>query len=345
MKKIFIGIALLMIALIATPQDIHFSQYNEAPLMINPSLAGFFKGQHRVALNYKNQWRSLGGAYNTYAFSYDAPVTKMTRNKSGYLALGVNLFNDIAGDLKFGNLSGKVNVAYHLKMNESNMLAAGIYGGFGQRSLNSANMQWGNQYDGIGGFDPSLPSYEVITAESFSYVDFGFGMNWGMMQNSTNMSSNDGVKVNAGFAIHHVNKPSFKFFSDTEAKLGMRINGHARAQIGLGGTNASIIPQVLVQVQGKQKEIVPGLLGRFTLREESKYTGFINDAYISFGGYYRTGDAIIAHALCEINDIALGISYDINVSKLSTATKGRGGFEIMLRYVFDKQGIFGNSMY
>ncbi|NLL27250.1 MAG: PorP/SprF family type IX secretion system membrane protein [Bacteroidales bacterium] len=345
MKKILISISFLLLALIVKPQDIHFSQYNEAPLMVNPALTGYFKGQHRIALNYKNQWRSLGGAYNTYAFTYDAPVTKMTRNKSGYLALGANFFKDIAGDLDFGNLNGKLNIAYHLKLNEYNMLAAGIYGGFGQYSLNSTNMQWGNQYDGIGGFDPSLPSNEYILSESFKYVDFGFGMNWGFNKNSKTMTSNDGVKANAGFAVHHVNKPEFKYFKDSESRLGMRISAHARAQIGIDNSNAAIVPQLLVQVQRKQSEFVPGLSGRFTLREESKYTGFINDAYISFGGFYRVGDAIIAQALLEISDISLGVSYDINVSKLSKATKGRGGFEVMLRYVFDKQSVYGSSMY
>ncbi|HBG69953.1 MAG: hypothetical protein A2W93_05530 [Bacteroidetes bacterium GWF2_43_63] len=333
MKKTINWIFMVLFAASVSAQDIHFSQYNDAPLMVNPSLAGFFDGSHRIALNYKNQWRSIGNAYNTYAISYDAPVTSNAAGKSGFLALGVNVFNDVAGDLNFSNLIGNLNIAYHLRISDEQLLSAGLYGGFGQRSIDQGGMMWDNQYDGVSGYDGALPSNETFAFQSFTYADFGFGMNWSMIHNSTNMSSNDGLKANAGFSVSHVNQPSFEFFGNSDEKLGMRISAHGKAQIGLGGTNTSLIPTVLVQVQGTQKEIVPGLMARYTLREQSKYTGFINDAYLSLGGHFRTGDAVIAHALIELNDLAFGLSYDINVSKLANATSGKGGFEIMVRYI------------
>ena len=333
MKKTINWIFLFLFATSVSAQDIHFSQYNDAPLMVNPSLAGFFDGSHRISMNYKNQWRSIGNAYNTYAISYDAPVTSNAAGKSGFLALGVNVFNDVAGDLNFSNMIGNLSIAYHLRLSDEQLLSAGLYGGFGQRSIDQDGMQWDSQYDGASGFDGTLPSNETFAFQTFSYADFGFGMNWSMMHNATNMSSNDGLKANAGFSISHVNQPSFEFFGNSDEKLNMRITAHAKAQIELGGTNTSLIPTVLVQVQGSQKEIVPGLMARYTLREQSKYTGFINDAYLSLGGYFRTGDAVIAHALIELNDFAFGLSYDVNVSKLTNATSGKGGFEIMVRYI------------
>ncbi|MPM48094.1 hypothetical protein SDC9_94816 [bioreactor metagenome] len=247
--------------------------------------------------------------------------------------MGLNVFNDVAGDLKFSNLTGKLNIAYHLRLSDNQMLSAGLYGGFGQRSLDAAGAQWDSQYDGSSGFDGTLPSNETFAFQTFGYADFGFGMNWTILNNSTNMTSNDGFKANAGFSVSHVNQPAFEFYSGSDEKLDMRISAHAKAQIGLSGTNTSLIPTILVQVQGSQKEIVPGFLARYTLREQSKYTGFINDAYLSLGGYFRTGDAVIAHALVELNDFAVGLSYDINVSKLTNATSGKGGFEIMVRYI------------
>lgn len=334
MKKTIIGLFCLIISAgMLRAQDIHFSQYNDAPLMVNPSLAGFFDGSHRVALNYKNQWKSIGNGFNTYALSYDAPVTSKGRGNSGFLAMGVNVFNDVAGDLQLSNLTGSINIAYHLKLNDEQMLSAGIYGGFGQRSIDQNGMMWDSQYDGISGHDANLPSNETFAFETFGYADFGFGLNWSMSHNSTNMTSNDGLKVNAGFSLSHVNQPNFNFLNSSEERLNMRITGHGKAQIGLAGTNTSLVPTFLFQIQGSQKEIVPGLMVRYTLREQSKYTGFINDAYLSIGGYYRTMDAVIAHALIELNDFAFGLSYDVNVSKLTNATNGKGGFELMLRYL------------
>ncbi|MGZ3910129.1 MAG: type IX secretion system membrane protein PorP/SprF, partial [Flavisolibacter sp.] len=37
-------------------QDIHFSQFFEAPLLRNPSLAGIFTGDIRVQAVYRDQW-------------------------------------------------------------------------------------------------------------------------------------------------------------------------------------------------------------------------------------------------------------------------------------------------
>jgi type IX secretion system PorP/SprF family membrane protein len=333
MKKIISWTFSLLTVFSLSAQDIHFSQYNEAPLMLNPALTGFFDGQHRIGLNYKNQWRSIGNAYNTYALSYDARLGSGGNNQSGFLAIGVNVFNDVSGDLNFSNTIGNLNVAYHLKVNDEQMLSAGIYGGFGQRSIDQEGMQWDNQYDGVSGFDPTLASNETFTFQSFGYIDFGFGMNWSLSHNSTNMSSNDGFKTNVGFSISHVNRPSFEFLNNTDERLNMRIAAHAKALIGLSGTNTALVPSILVQFQGTQKEILPGMMVRYTLREQSKYTGFINDAYLSLGGYYRTSDAVIANAMIELNDFAIGLSYDINVSKLSNATNGKGGFEIALRYI------------
>lgn len=332
MKKIFLHLFLALFALSTFAQDIHFSQYNEAPLLLNPSLTGFFDGSHRIGLNYKNQWSSIGNGYNTYALSYDANINK-GNSQSGFLAVGFSVFNDVAGDLNFGTLIGQLNIAYHLKLNDEQMLSAGIYGGFGQRSIDMGGMQWDSQYDGTSGHDASLASNETFAFESFGYSDFGFGLNWSLNHNSTNMSSNDGFKANAGFSVSHVNQPSFDFMSDSEERLNMRISAHARALIGLEGTNAALIPMVLVQFQGTQKEILPGFMVRYSLREESKYTGFISDAYLSLGGHYRTSDAVIINAMIELNDLAIGLSYDVNISRLNNATNGKGGFEVALRYI------------
>ena len=62
------------------------------------------------------------------------------------------------------------------------------------------------------------------------------------------------------------------------------------------------------------------------------------------GGYYRVGDAVVIATQLELKDIALGFSYDINVSGLTPATAGRGGFEVFLRYVIPGPE-FGGSFY
>ena len=47
----------------AGAQDIHFSQFFEAPLLRNPSLAGIYTGDIRVQAVYRDQWNSITNAY------------------------------------------------------------------------------------------------------------------------------------------------------------------------------------------------------------------------------------------------------------------------------------------
>jgi len=57
-------------------QDPHFSQFFEAPLLRNPSLAGLFAGDIRVQAVYRNQWGSVTVPYQTGSFNieYKQPV-------------------------------------------------------------------------------------------------------------------------------------------------------------------------------------------------------------------------------------------------------------------------------
>ena len=101
MKKTFLirvisvisGISIISGIIVISGQDIHFSQFNNTPLIINPALTGVFNGNHRVFLNYKDHWGSMGAPYKTYAISYDMVLFKEKWEKS-YLGGGFYVFND-----------------------------------------------------------------------------------------------------------------------------------------------------------------------------------------------------------------------------------------------------------
>ena len=50
------------------------------------------------------------------------------------------------------------------------------------------------------------------------------------------------------------------------------------------------------------------------------------------GAYYRWNDAFIPTLKLDMYDWSGGVSYDINVSGLKTASQWRGGFEFSLTY-------------
>lgn len=305
-------------------QDVHFSQFSQTPLLVNPALTGFFDGDIRVQLNYRNQWKSVGVPFTTYAISYDMAILKKKWDHS-YLGLGFYALSDKAGDTQFGTTQFNLSVSGVVVVNEANKLSVGLQGGFAQRSLNSSVLEWGNQLEN-GVYDPSLATGESGDLNPYFYEDFSAGISW-------NYQLSERLMTNAGVAVYHLNKPVQKFAVSSVERLYSKLVVHLDGHIGIKSTNWAFRPSVLFLNQGPSNEINLGMMVRYQIVEGSKYTGHIKETALSLGGYYRNGDSFIPTILIEVANYALGISYDINVSGLATVSKGRGGIEISLRFI------------
>jgi type IX secretion system PorP/SprF family membrane protein len=312
-------------------QDIHFSQFYMSPLTQNPALTGA-EHELQAVLNYKNQWQSVASPYRTIAGSFDMRLGKSKGNK-GFWAVGINFYSDKAGDAQLGTTQANLSVAYHVWLAQYITLGGGLQLGYVQRSINFSALQWGNQYDGMN-YNAALPTGEPAASNTVSYIDGSAGINWAYDNTSggVNVTDNHDLKADAGFAIYHINQPKYSFYNTGE-KLYMRYAFHGNALISLQNSNLALVPGFIMYLQGSAHEIYLGSLVRFKLKQDSKYTGLMKSAALSLGGYYRTQDAMVVAMLLEYSNYAMGISYDINTSSLTTASSGRGGIEIALRYV------------
>jgi type IX secretion system PorP/SprF family membrane protein len=338
-KTLLTSIAVIAIGILSA-QDIHFSQFTQSPLVINPSSAGFFDGYYRATANYKNQWASMGKAFNTMAAAFDMPLG-IKRRKSAYFGVGALIFNDKAGDAgmkKFSaslNASGIVPISPYLKM------AAGLSAAFNQQSINLSNLNFGNQYNG-NGFDPNIQSNELID-QSYSFFDVGAGISFGYNNARGGFARDDIFKINFGIAGYHLNRPQQSYFSGGTDRLYMRLVAHGDARIDFPKTKFSIVPKALFMMQGPNMEILAGALCRYRLQNGTKVTGVTSESGISLGCSYRYGDAIIPEAYFEFANFAAGLSYDLNISSYKQVSNLGGGFEISLKYInlidalFDKR--------
>ncbi|MBL0327900.1 MAG: PorP/SprF family type IX secretion system membrane protein [Bacteroidetes bacterium] len=316
------------ISVTSVAQDIHFSQFDETQLQLNPADAGV---QHevRVVTNYKNQWQSVGSPYKTFALSADA---RLLKDKKHHLGLGVDVFSDKAGDANLKSnqvnlsLSGVINVSQYSKV------SAGLMTGFGQRSITLDGLEWGSQYDGMN-YNAALPTGETAIPQTFSFVDLGAGIQYSYGNSEMYISANDARRINIGASIFHPHNPNYTFYGDSRQILHTKYVFHGNAAIGVKNTNLVLKPSYIVFLQGATKEITPGLTFQYILQEGSKYTKNKKPAAFSIGGYYRVQDAFIAVAKFEYANYSIGLSYDVNLSKLKTVSKARGGFEISLRFI------------
>lgn len=311
-------------------QDIHFSMNNFTPVFNNPSAAGN-ESNHRVILNYRNQWKSVSAPYKTGSVSYDGLMGKGFTTETGKLAFGIGVFSDEAGQSEMSTLQAAGSVAYHLFVGEFSTLSAGLQASFVSRSLNTSNLNWGNQYDGYA-YDPSLPSGELGSDDKVSFADFGAGVSYAFDKGERYMTGNDQLSYRVGAAYFHPHKPDYSFLGTGE-RLASKMVLHGDIMVGVPNTNLTLAPSFIYYQQGSQSEVNVGSIFRYVLETQSNYTGFEKGKAIGIGAHYRFGDAIIPSLLAEIGPYSFGLSYDINLSDLDAASSKRGGMEVAIRYI------------
>lgn len=333
-------------------QDIHFSQFHEAPMQLNPALTGAVNST-RASLNYKDQWRSVTTPYQTIAGSYEmrfntnewekVPTkTEVYKLAQKRLSGGLAFFRDKAGDGKMGLTQIQFSLSSSAPLNDKSTLVAGLQGGFAQRSVNYSALIFPEQYNGTG-YDPSLPSGEYASSGVFYYGDFSGGLAWLYKRDESKIQENDDLKTSLGAAVFHFNSPNQSFYGDASEKIFTKYVLHGLVDKGIRRTNVSLMPGFMFALQGPSNELLAGLMVKYKIGEDSKYTGYIRGANVSFGAYYRNRDAVIPQMLLEFGRCGIGLSYDLNLSGLTAASRSRGGFEVMIKYVTPNPFIYQNS--
>lgn len=304
-------------------QDAHFSQYFSSPLNINPATAGLFDGDFRVVNNYRSQWGSVSSPYKTISIGIDGVLTNRTSSKEGFLGGGIVFNNDQTGDSEMNSTTVNIDIAYHKKINSFQYLSFGLQGGFLQRSIRYDNLYWDNQWNGLT-FDTNTSSGESTRGTQISTLDFGAGTHW-----FAELSKYK--RLFAGIGVMHLTKPDVSFMG-IDDRLYRRLNIHGGAELSKDISNVMFIPNFLVSLQGPNTLINVGSDVKYVMRPRSQYTGLNDEISLGFGMYYRYGDAFFGLFRVGLGDFHLGVSYDLNLSGLSVATNGLGGYEVMLKY-------------
>lgn len=314
-------------------QDIHFSNMDYSPMTLNPGLVGAKYGAN-ATVNYRSQWNSISTPFTTIAAGADMRI-KSAKNNNGTFAAGINLYNDRAGDNIISTNNVGLSIAYHLKIDEKSTIGLGMQAGFIQRTLDASSGMWSSQYNGVA-YDPSLSSGETFGNPSFSRFDVGAGVVYSLGTNERNMRANDGMTLNAGYAVFHINRPSYSFFNTEDDPLYMRHAAFVNASIGINNTTMFIDPGVYFQMQGPSMEFLIGTDYKVMLKDGSKVTGNIKNSFIALGLFYRNNDAVVPRVIYSYSDYSLGMSYDFNISRLSQVTRSRGGVEFFFRWAMQK---------
>ena len=305
----------------AHSQDVHFSQFHLAPLTLNPAQAGAINDDHRFTANYRDQWSSLGSPFVTFAASYDVPLLRGRMN-GRYLGVGVNAFRDKAGKSEFGDTEAGLSLAYGLKLSELHQLAFGIQASYGQRSAMLSALRWDSQYAGSF-FDASLPSGESAFNERTIFLDLGAGILWRGILAHRDMS--------LGVAVFHPHEPTVSLLGSGSDRLLRRYTVHG--DVELPGERWVLRPKFYASKQGGAFELVLGAMAERQLGTDSRFTKESTASSFHLGLFYRWKDAVIPTLQFDLRRmLTIGVSYDVNISRLRDRSLYQGGWEIALMY-------------
>ena len=318
----FILLLLLGCSVIVPAQDIHFSQFYNSPLNLNPALTGMFSGDQRFQLNYRNQWFSVPVPYTTISGAYDQKFYQRWL-PNGLFGGGLIFNYDQAGDAKLSWAQLGLNLAYTHQLADEVYLSGGFLVQFGQRAFEPARLRFDDQYNGDI-FDESIPSLEAFPSTSIAFLDLGAGLNISIRDEDSRSI------INGGFSFRHLNQPQVGFLEKSSVSLPMVINGYALATVE-ASRSMDVVVNAFGQFQGPYREMVAGAGVKYHVTEDKG-----KELALLVMVSYRSADALIAHFEVFYQNWHLGLSYDINISAFTAASNSNGGPEVSLRHIITK---------
>tara|TARA_B110000211_G_C14051117_1_gene541272 strand:- start:966 stop:1979 length:1014 start_codon:yes stop_codon:yes gene_type:complete len=318
---------LLFILLISSgglkAQDIHFTQWMFSPLNLNPGETGRFDGDYRIVGNFRSQWAAImEKQYKTFGVSYDR-IFKVYNQE---ISAGITFANDRSsiGDLMQNKLQVSGGYSKNIK---GNRFSGGIQLGLLHKGIDPNAYSYPVQWDtDKGEFSNSvgIGNGEIFSQTNDYMFDLNFGVGWGRQ-------FGDKLYPEIGLAWFHVNTPEESFLGDHN-DLTLRHVYNLKINYKLSD-KIVIAPNALYMYQIKGQDLVLGALAKMKVQDHKTKIDQVFAGINYRDGFNRNYDAMNLIIGAKRQEWQVGISYDINVSDLSSVTHYRGAFELSVIYI------------
>lgn len=302
-------------------QDLHYSQFYNSPMNVNPALTGAFNGDHRFTVSHRDQWRFVPVPWTTFSGAYDRNFMPGNETTKTFYGLGANVNYDRQGDSRLSLLNLTINGAMHRSLNANNIISLGAGVGFATRGFDTGSLRWDKQWNGDV-FDTNLPSQEAFqNTERIFFVETSLGLAY-LYQKS------DRTNLQLGVGANHIIEPKTSFTSLGDIKLPRRFSLTGTGNFRLA-EKLDLQLHVLHQIQDKYNETVFGGLGKLYLNQNPG-----RELQMHLGLGYRTSGSFIPTLAFQVNNIYAGFNLDIDRTGFNKALNtSRGAYEIHLRYI------------
>jgi type IX secretion system PorP/SprF family membrane protein len=304
-------------------QDPHFTQFNAAPITINPNYVGVFDGKVRVTSNHRQQWSNALDPFVTSTLGVDLRINTSASddNLQNPLNIGVFVMSDrsMKSAFKSDNISGAIS--YHVTLDNDGYISIGaaLFASYSNRRIDFSSLSFDAQF-ASNGFNLQLPSGEtsLISLKPFSTI--GTGILY--LYNNPDVGS----FFDIGLSAYNLNQPKQTFLSDTNSRLPRRLSGHISYQKYFDEMSY-ISTKAIFQQQGNTSYILGGVTYGRSFGEDNKFL-------VGMGLWYRTGSAFSPQLIVEMKKFQLGYSYDIELGSMKNAPKPAKSMEFSLQWRF-----------
>jgi type IX secretion system PorP/SprF family membrane protein len=324
MKKYLAFLIACIVTASSYAQDLSFSQFYELPLLRNPALCGVFNGDIRVQTVYRNQWQSVTVPYRTGGLSFEL---KFPSSQSyNYATVGLQATYDVAGDSKLSRLQALPVFSYHVNLSgiEGAYLTGAVMGGIVSSQFDASKLKWDDQYQN-GSYAATNQTSQVLKSTGTTYFDQGAGL-------SLNSPFGDGNSAfYIGGALYHFLEPSVGFNANSAAVSKLPKKWVANGGLLLATSDYNRINLFADYLtQGIHHQLMAGAFYSIDIQQYDD--DGMDKTSLSLGAAYRWNDAFVPVVHVDHHYWSVGLSYDMNVSKLKTASMYRGGLELTLNY-------------
>ncbi|CAN5874829.1 type IX secretion system membrane protein PorP/SprF [soil metagenome] len=234
MKFKFIFILSVVACSLLNAQDPFFTQYNSAPLALNPGFAGS-TGQGRAGIAFRDQWPAISGNFVTTNISYDQYFSEI------HGGLGLNFNNDRQGGGVLNDSRADLSYAFRMELADQRLIIQpALAVGFLHRHWDVNNL--------------IFVTPEPITVTDKNVIDISSGF------------IAYTKRLTVGFAANHLTQPDIGFVGSS--KLPMRFTIHASGVIGNVSDEfekkLSVTPQVAFTTQKDFNQVNVGVTAMYS---------------------------------------------------------------------------------
>lgn len=298
-------------------QDIHLTQFYTNQQNLNPGMVGMYDGAYRAVGNYRHQWPEINKPITTGYVAFDKKFFFFKDE----IDAGIILANDNYAGFSLNTTKIFITGAYK-KMIRGHEVRAGIQLGAVIKSTDLSKQTFPDQWvyqDGI--FDPNVDNGEQNLNASQAFFDMNLGFAWSHQFKK--------FKPTVGFSIFHVTRPKDTYFTTLTERLHTRQSVQAMVEVPIN-SSFSAEPKFLYMWTTKVSDMVLGTNIKYHIKNAMIKHVLVGVLYR--GGFGRNSDAVAPVVGFNIKNFDVGLSYDLNVSKLSAQSNLKTTFELSVIY-------------